>query len=126
MLKKQFGRKIRNLIAAFRGLPPEESQSMQKNPRAIGDTIAILLKKISITKTTPEQVIRDNWEGIVGQNISGRCHPVKILNSDVLIIQSENAVIRSELQIQKQKILANLQRLPRCAKISDIRFIANR
>jgi hypothetical protein len=126
VVKKQFGRRVRNLIAAFRGLPPENSQSVQKKPKSIGDAVSVLLKKINGAKVTPQQIIQTNWRSIVGENIAERCHPVKILNSDALIVHSANAVIRSELQMQKSKILDALRKLPHCAKISDIRFIANR
>jgi hypothetical protein len=53
-----------------------------------------------------------------------RCSPEKILNDNILIIHSFNAVICSELQIQKLKILDNLRQFPHCAQISDIRFLA--
>ncbi|MDR1432843.1 MAG: DUF721 domain-containing protein [Puniceicoccales bacterium] len=125
MAKGRFGRRIRNLIAAFRGLPPEESRSFPKKAKPIGESIAILLKKIRPRIASPEREIQSNWEAIVGKDMAGRCHPLRILGSDVLLIHSGSAVIRSELQMQKAKILENLHRLGHCAKISDIRFIAN-
>jgi predicted nucleic acid-binding Zn ribbon protein len=124
--KKTFGRKIRNLIAAFRGLPPEESISSLKRAKPISETISALLKKFNVIKIIPEQVVQENWDFIVGKNIANHCHPVKILNNDVLIIHSSNAVVCSELQMQRSKILENLHKLPRCARISDIRFIVKK
>jgi hypothetical protein len=44
------------------------------------------------------------------------------LKSDILLIHSANAVVRSELQLQKSKILKNLHEFPSCERISDIRF----
>ncbi|MDR1595701.1 MAG: DUF721 domain-containing protein [Puniceicoccales bacterium] len=125
MAKEKFSRRIRNLIAAFRGLPPEESRSFLKATRPVGETIAILLKKFGTTRASPEMEIHSNWAAIIGGTFANRCHPVKILNNDVLIVHSGSSVIRCELQMQKSKILENLHRLPHCKKISDIRFIAS-
>jgi hypothetical protein len=125
MAREKFGRKIRNLIAAFRGLPPDESKSFLKNARPIGDAVMILMKKITAVKVTAECEIHDNWARIVGNDFERRCHPVKILNSDILVIHSASAVIRCELQIKKSEILRNIHHFPHCKKISDIRFIAN-
>jgi hypothetical protein len=124
--KKIFGRRIRNLIAAFRGLPPEEGISCLKKAKPIGGSISILLKKFNVAKITPQQIIHQNWPSIVGEAMAKRCCPVKILNNDTLIIHSFDAIIRSELQIQKLKILDNLHKFPNCAQISDIRFLAHK
>ncbi|MDR1173405.1 MAG: DUF721 domain-containing protein [Puniceicoccales bacterium] len=124
--KKTFGRRIRNLIAAFRGLPPEEGISCLKKAKPIGTSISTLLKKFNVIKITPQQTIQQNWPSIVGEDMAKRCYPVKILNNDTLIIHSFNAIIRSELQIQKLKILDNLHKFPNCAQISDIRFLAHK
>ncbi|MDR2432933.1 MAG: DUF721 domain-containing protein [Puniceicoccales bacterium] len=124
--KKIFGRRIRNLIAAFRGLPPEESTSCLKKAKSIGTSIFTLLKKFNVVKVTPQQIIHQNWPSIVGEGMAKRCYPVKILNDDTLIIHSFNAIVRSELQIQKLKILDNLRQFPNCAQISDIRFLAHK
>ncbi|MDR2776743.1 MAG: DUF721 domain-containing protein [Puniceicoccales bacterium] len=124
--KKTFGRRIRNLIAAFRGLPPEEGISCLKKAKPIGISISTLLKKFDVIKITPQQTIHQNWPSIVGEAMAKRCYPVKILNNDTLVIHSFNAIIRSELQIQKLKILDNLHQFPNCAQISDIRFLAHK
>jgi hypothetical protein len=124
--KKTFGRRIRNLIAAFRGLPPESGISCLKKTKPLGTSIATLLKKLNGVKITPQQTIQQNWSSIIGENMAKRCHPVKILNNDTLVIHSFDAIIRSELQMQKLKILENLHQLPHCAKISDIRFVAHK
>ena len=125
MAKKTFSRRIRNLIAVFRGLPIDTSRSFLKRARPVGDTVASLMKKISVTTIRPEHSLQEHWEMIIGSYLSHRCHPVKITNDDVLLIHSANAVVRSELYMQKEKILERIHSLPRCAKISDIRFIAN-
>ncbi|MDR2602984.1 MAG: DUF721 domain-containing protein [Puniceicoccales bacterium] len=124
--KKTFGRKIRNLIAAFRGLPPEEGTSCLKKAKPIGTSIATLLKKFNVVKITPQQTIHQNWPSIVGEDMAKRCYPVKILNNDTLVIHSFNATVRSELQIQKLKILDNLHQFPNCVQIFDIRFFAHK
>lgn len=125
MAKRRFSRRIRNLIAVFRGLPIDTSRSFLKRARPVGDTVTALMKKINVTAVRPEHSLQEHWEMIIGSYLSRRCHPVKITNDDVLIIHSANAVVRSELHMQKEKILERIHSLPRCAKISDIRFIAN-
>ncbi|MDR2779233.1 MAG: DUF721 domain-containing protein [Puniceicoccales bacterium] len=126
MTKKTFGRRIRNLVAAFRSLPPEEGISCLKEAKPLSVSIGALLKKLNTIKITPQRAIQQNWSFIVGETMVKRCYPVKILNDDTLIIHSSDAIIRSELQIQKLKILENLHQFPHCAKISNIRFIAHR
>jgi hypothetical protein len=119
---KRFNRNVRNLIAAFRGLPPEEHVSFPRREKHIGALMLAAIRKIEMTAITPEQIIQENWASIVGENIAARCRPLKILSGDVLLIHSPSATIRSELQLRKSKILENLHRHPRCEKISDIRF----
>jgi hypothetical protein len=125
MSKKHFGRRICNLIAALRGLPLDRSMAHLKPAKPLGVAIASLLRKHSMVKISPARAIQDNWEAIVGHGMAFRCRPIKIVNGDVLIIGGQSGVIRSELQLQKSKILENLHALPICEKISDIRFVAN-
>ena len=125
MQKKKFNRAIRNLVADFRGLPRETSRSFSKVPNRIGNTVSVLMKKIAITRVRPERAVQENWCNIVGEKFFSRCSPIKILMNDVLVVQSDNAIIRSELQMKKNSILKKIHEIPRCAKIVDIRFIAN-
>jgi hypothetical protein len=120
--KVQFGRKIRNLVAAFRGLPPETSTAFSKKALTFDEVASFALKKYKFLQTSAERAIQENWISIVGERFAARCSPEKILKSDVLLIRSTSSVIRSELQLQKKKILENLHKLPRCARISDICF----
>ena len=125
MVKKQFSRKIRNLIAEFRGLPPEQSRSFLKRAKSVGETVSVLMKRINGSNRRPEAVIQNNWQAIVGVNLAKYCEPVKILPNDVFLVRCPNAVARSELQMIKGRILDNLHKFHHCEKISDIRFVAN-
>jgi hypothetical protein len=120
--KAQFGRSVRNLVASFRGLPTEKTSAFSREPKTLDGAISIWMRKHWFARVTAEQVIQENWVRIVGERFSSRCAPEKILKGDVLLIHSPSAVIRSELQLQKKKILENLRKFPHCAKISDIRF----
>jgi hypothetical protein len=125
VVKFVFSRSVRNLVASLRGLPPEGREGSTRGERPIGGLLKSILRKIEIASATAEQVIGENWASIVGEIIANRCRPVRILNSDVLLVHSPSATVRSELQLRKSKILENLHRHPHCEKISDVRFSAS-
>ena len=124
-MKKFFGRKIRNLIAEFRGLPTEQSHSFLKKPHVVGDAVCAILKRFDMHAVRPENIIQDNWADIIGIKLVKYCEPLKITLGDVLIVKCPSAVVRSELQILKGKILESLHKFAACKKISDVRFVAN-
>ena len=70
MAKRTFSRRIRNLIAVFRGLPIDTSRSFLKRARPVGDTVTALMKKISVTTIRPEHSLQEHWEMIIGSYLS--------------------------------------------------------
>jgi predicted nucleic acid-binding Zn ribbon protein len=121
--KDHFNRNIRNLIAEFCGLPRENGPAFRKEARPIANVVSFIIKKQGKAKRQAEQAIQNNWALIVGHRLANHCQPVKVLNTDILVIHSSNAVVRSELQMQKSGILTRLHRIPYCEKISDIRCV---
>lgn len=53
------------------------------------------------------QIIK-NWRDIVGQSRAHRCKPNQILNSNTLVITTNNATLRMELLFDRAQILQNL------------------
>jgi predicted nucleic acid-binding Zn ribbon protein len=119
-------RSIGNAVASFCELPRDGSFSLVNRIKSAGHLVALLIKKHRTTVASPQRLIHENWETIVGSQFHSHCQPEKILTNDVLIVRCPNSIIRAELLIKKPKILEKLRKFSCCEKISDIRFIANR
>ncbi len=117
----KFSRRIRNLIADFRALPHENSHAYFRRPKSVGNIIEFALTNMTV-KRKGENILLDNWYFIVGENFYKRCHPITILNNDILLIGCENSILRAELEIMKTNIFQKIISIPQCSHIRDIRF----
>jgi len=109
------------LIADLRLLPHEKGIASLCRPRQIGPIADVALKNIAV-ESRGKDILQENWPSIVSKGFCSHCFPITILPSDVLIIGCRNTVIRSELELIKPMILANISALPRCKYIGGVRF----
>lgn len=117
----RFNRYIRNLIADFRSLPRENTYSIPRKPKMLGMIVGAALDNFMI-KHRGEHVLLENWCAVVGEKLCKRCRPTMILANDVLLINCDNGVIRSELVMLKSEIFEKITTFPECERIRDIRF----
>jgi hypothetical protein len=116
----RYPRRIENLIANFRSLPEDESQSIDRHPSQFDSLLEILADRYKIGKLTPEEIIASNWKLIMGEPNANRCKPQKIDRRDRLIILVANATLRQELSFHRNMILEKIRRLKNCNHIMDI------
>jgi hypothetical protein len=108
----------------MRLLPREESRSSLHRPKRIGFVVDVVLKNVPV-RNRGGGILLENWASIVGDKFHSRCFPTAILSGDVLVIGCCNTVVRSELELMKSTIMANLASLPHCKRIRDVRFRTN-
>jgi len=87
----------------------------------IKDIIKSFIKKAKINEIKEEVFIYENWEKIVGADISKIISPVK-LYKDKLFINVENSVIMEEMIYKKQELIDKINCLFKEKKIKDIIF----
>lgn len=120
MADKKFSRQVENLIADFRGLPPDLSRSKLRETRGLGDVVEQILHKYRIGMATPEDAIRQAWTEIVGAANATFCHPLRIDRERTLVIGVSNPVVRQELLFHKATILQRIRAIPAAQHISDV------
>lgn len=117
---RPFPRKVENLIAAFRGLPENRSRARLHEARELAPIIDQLLAKYQIGRSSPEEKLREKWSEIVGAANAAYSHPLQIAKGGKLHILASHGVVRSELQLHTDEILARARALPGCEGIRQL------
>lgn len=108
------------MIAAFRGLPEIESRAKHREVRELGPLVDQILDKYQIGRSSPEERLRENWAGIVGSANASYSHPLQIARGGTLQILTSHAVVRSELQLHNDEILARVQAISGCEGVKRL------
>jgi len=121
----RFSRLAEELISSFRRVPLEDNGRTKRRPtQSLSTLVEELVVKHSIGQTSPEQVIRDNWPGIVGHANASYSHAALIDPRGRLVILAAHAVVRNELFLHRAKIVEKLQKLPGCGHIRELQLRA--
>jgi hypothetical protein len=115
----EFSRAMENVIADFRGLPIDRSRSRKRKPTELAAMIDELLVKYRISHDSIEHSIRDQWRQIVGVANASYSHPLAV-ERQLLVVLVSHAVVRNELFMHRDAILAKIRKLPGCAEIKGI------
>ena len=118
-MKKAFSKEAESLISSFRGYPQKPSRAWDAGTKPFGSLLEACIQKYHIGKSTPEELILENWVRIVGPTFSKRCRPERI-DSGTLVVQAANSVVRQELQFMESRILTALGSLKGCQHIHRI------
>ena len=116
---KKFSRAVENLIAGLRELPEDKSRSKRRRPTELTTVIDELLVKYRISHDSVEHSIRDKWAGLVGVANATYSHPL-IVEKKLLVVLVSHSVVRNELFLHRDSILAKLRQLPGCAEIKGL------
>ena len=116
---KEFSRAIENVIADFRGLPIDRSRSKKRAPAELAAMIDELLVKYRISHDSIEHSIRDKWRELVGVANATYSHPLTV-ERNLLVVLVSHAVVRNELFMHRDSILAKIRKLPGCAEIKGL------
>ena len=116
---KEFSRAVENLIAGFRDLPEDQGRSRRRATVNLTALIDELLVKYRISHDSLEHSIREKWPELVGIANASYSHPV-VVEKGLLVVLVSHAVVRNELFMHKDSILAKLRKVPGCTAIKGL------
>jgi hypothetical protein len=116
---KEFSRAVENLIADLRDLPGDRSRARNRKTSELTALIDELLVKYRISHDSIEHSIRDQWAALVGTANAAYSHPLAV-ERNLLVVLVSHAVVRNELFMHRDSIMAKLRKLPGCAEIKGL------
>lgn len=113
----EFSRIAEELIGDLRGIAPNEPRRSRKRAtQPVSAVIEQLLEKHQIGRESPENTIREHWKEIVGPANASYSHPAMIERNRLTVLVS-HAVVRNELFMNRDEIVARIRKLPGCATV---------
>jgi hypothetical protein len=117
-----FKRPVENLIATMRGLPTDTSRSRRRESQELGPLIERLLERYKIGRSSPEHTVREHWPELVGEANAAYSHPAHLLPGQRLVVLVSHGVVRNELFLHREALLAKVRALPGCSGIRALTF----
>lgn len=118
-------RQSEDLVSALRGLPETATPAVLSPAVPLGQMLSSVMALLNSKQARPEHAIARQWADIVGNpQRAQRCALQRIGDDGSLVIIVPNAVLRSELQFEKPRILARVRALSGCGHIRAIVFRA--
>jgi hypothetical protein len=119
----RFSRRVENMIADLRGLPPSGSCAVERSEKLMGDVMQRWLKEhVPESLLRLEEIVEHHWPEIVGPALVNYCQPRKIVRGSVLVIAVANSVAQHALMLKRDEILRQLQQMPQCRQLVEIRY----
>lgn len=120
----QFSKVAEELVGDLRGIPSEEPQRSRKRPtQPLATVVEQLLVKHQIGRPSPEQAVRDRWAEIVGAANATYSHAARI-ERNRLVVFAAHAVVRNELFLHREEIVARVRKLPGCEAVKSLNLRA--
>ncbi len=116
---KEFSREVENLIAAFRGVPEDRGRSRSRAVTPLAGLIDELLLKYKVGQDSIEQRLRDRWSVLVGAANASYSHPLAV-ERGLLVVLVSHSVVRNELFLHRESIVAQIRQVPGCAEIRGL------
>lgn len=116
-----FSRVAEKLIGEFRGVPFNEPARMRKRPTTpLAPLVEELLVKHRIGRASPEDALRARWPELVGPANASYSHAAYIDARGRLTVLAAHAVVRHEIFLHRQTILARVRAVPGCNHVREI------
>lgn len=122
-LKGKFSRTVQNLLANLRGLPEDRGRSTDRPMKTLDDAVQDAFKKLRLDKPVPENAIVAHWLELLPSKLARRCAPLRVLEGGKLVVQCENAVVKSEARFHERAMLAKIRLLRGCEEVRAIVFV---
>jgi hypothetical protein len=120
----QFSKLAEALVGDLRGIAPDDPpRAKRRAMQPLASVVEQLLQKHQIGRESPEHTIRDNWNTIVGPANASYSHPAMIERNQ-LIVLAGHAVVRNELFLHREEIVARIKKLPGCGHVKAIHLRA--
>lgn len=115
-----FSKIAEDLVGDLRGVAPEDPPRAKKRPtQPLADLVEQLLQRHQIGRETPEHTIRDHWKDLVGAANAAYSHP-GLIERNRLIVLAGHAVVRNELFLHREEIVARIKKLPGCDHVKAL------
>ncbi|MGF1531020.1 MAG: DUF721 domain-containing protein [Puniceicoccaceae bacterium] len=108
---KGFYRSEMRLINSFRGLMVKLDRGREDRAKPLGEAIGKILEGYPLKAESPETLLMENWESVVGKTFYRKCAPDRLLADGTLFIKTESPVIRQELKFGEKTLLKNLAKI---------------
>ena len=95
---------------------------MAKGFQDIQQVLNKLLKNYNIEKVVKKEQLFENWETIIGKDLSDKCTPVKT-EENILFLKAKNSIWRNELKLRQKDLLDIIQKKTGNKIITHIRFL---
>ena len=120
----QFSKVAEALVGDLRGIASDDPpRAKRRATQPLASVVEQLLQKHQIGRESPEHTIRDNWNAIVGPANASYSHPAMIERNQ-LIVLAGHAVVRNELFLHREEIVARIKKLPGCGQVKAIHLRA--
>lgn len=95
---------------------------MDKGFQNIQQVLNKVLKDYSLEKDVKKEQLFENWEIIVGKNLSEKCSLIKMENN-ILFLKAKNSVWRNELKLREKDLLSLIHEKTGNKIIRKLRFL---
>ena len=120
-----FSRIAEELVGDFRGVPFDEPRKSRKRPTVpLLGLIESILTEHQIGRDSAEHTIRAQWPALVGAANASYSHAVRVEREKQLVIHVTHPVVRNELFMHSEEIVARIRKLPGCSGIKQINLRA--
>lgn len=92
-----------------------------KNAQSIGEAISQFLKENKLDRRFDETYLISAWEAVLGKSVANYTKSIFIKNR-TLYVQLNSAVLRHELQMNRERIISRLNEYVGREVISEIVF----
>lgn len=115
-----FSKLAEQLIGELRRVEPEDPpRSKKRATQSLADVVEQLLQKHQIGRESPEYTIREHWPALVGVANASYSHP-GMIERNRLIVLANHAVVRNELFLHRDEIVARIQKLRGCEHVKAL------
>ena len=116
----QFSKLAEELVADLRGIASDAPPRSKKRPaQSISAVVEQLMVKHQIGRPSAEQAIRDQWPALVGAANATYSHAARI-ERNRLVVFASHSVVRNELFMHRDEIVARIRKLPGCATVKSL------
>ena len=105
-------------------LPGDQAERTARYPVSIESLVEKVWEDWGIgEEETLESVISGNWHKVVGENLSGKCAPIKLsTDGNTLHIRAASSTIKQELGFKRDKILKKINTIRNGQGVTKLRI----
>lgn len=119
-----FSKLAEELVGDLRGVPSDEPRRSKKRAtQSLATIVEQLMVQHQIGRPSAEQTIRDRWPELVGAANAAYSHAARIERNRLTVFVA-HSVVRNELFLHRDEIVARLRKLPGCADLKSLNLRA--